>query len=164
MPDAAFTIRPATPADLPAILEVFAVCFTGEYVSHSEIWEGRADAAGAPRATAPALLAAELPQMMEDFGDGVQVAESAGRLIGFVAAKIDNLGADDFGVVNDFCVLPEARRHGVGAALLEAVFAGLRSRSVKAVFLESNLRNTNAHRLFHEAGFQPISQVFMKRL
>ena len=164
MPDAALTIRPAAPADLPAILEVFTACFMAEYVSHSEIWEGRADAAGAPSPSAPALLAAELPRMIRDFPGGVQVAESAGRLIGFAAAKIDNLGAADFGVINDLCVSPEARRRGVGAALLNAVFDALRSRSVGAVFLETNLRNTTAHRLFHEAGFQPISQVFMKRL
>ena len=164
MPDAPFTVRPASPADLPAILDIFTACFTGEYVSHSEIWEGRADAAGAPSPAAPALLAAELPRMMEAFPGGVPVAESAGRLMGFAAAKIDNLGAADFGVVNDLCVLPEARRQGVGAALLEAVFDALRARSVALVFLESNLRNTGAHRLFETAGFRPLSHVFMKRL
>ena len=52
MPDADFTIRPATLADLPAILDVFAACFTAEYVSHSEIWEGRADSSGVPSPSA----------------------------------------------------------------------------------------------------------------
>ena len=94
--------------------------------------------------------------MMEDFPDGVQVAESAGRLIGFAAVKIDNLGAADFGVVNDLCVRPEARRRGVGAALLEAVFDALRSRSVGAVFLESGLRNARRTGCFTRPDFNPF--------
>ncbi|MGE3618662.1 MAG: ribosomal protein S18-alanine N-acetyltransferase, partial [Gemmatimonadales bacterium] len=53
-------------------------------------------------------------------------------------------------------VLPEARRRGIGARLLEETLGGLEARGVRAVFLEVRESNEAARRLYEDFGFRPV--------
>lgn len=52
-------------------------------------------------------------------------------------------------------VAPGARRRGVGAVLIEHLFAAARSRGVTRIFLEMRRGNPAIH-LYHKFGFEPI--------
>jgi ribosomal-protein-alanine N-acetyltransferase len=54
-------------------------------------------------------------------------------------------------------VTPEARRRGVGAALIEHLFAIARTRGTARVFLEMRRGNPAIH-LYHKLGFEPIGE------
>lgn len=55
-------------------------------------------------------------------------------------------------------VAPQARRHGVGRALVEAVVAWARSRSRRRVLLEVADSNAPAVMLYERAGFRPTGR------
>ena len=57
-----------------------------------------------------------------------------------------------------FGVLPEARRHGVGRALLDAVVAETRRRGLGSVVLEVAADNEAARRLYADRGFMQVGR------
>jgi ribosomal-protein-alanine N-acetyltransferase len=54
-------------------------------------------------------------------------------------------------------VTPDARRRGVGAALIEQLFAAARARGVARIFLEMRRDNPAIH-LYRKFGFEPIGE------
>lgn len=54
-------------------------------------------------------------------------------------------------------VVPGARRRGVGAALIEHMFAAARTRAIARIFLEMRRGNPAIH-LYHKFGFEPIGE------
>ncbi len=62
------------------------------------------------------------------------------------------------GEVLNLAVAPEARRRGLGGALLRAGLAGLRHRRVAEVFLEVRESNRSAQSLYLGHGFRPVGQ------
>jgi ribosomal protein S18 acetylase RimI-like enzyme len=81
------------------------------------------------------------------------VAQLDGTPLGLAWARVD---ADDPGVVNLFqvWVAPEARGHGVAAALLDAALGWARSRGARAMQLGVVCGNDAARRLYERAGFR----------
>jgi ribosomal-protein-alanine N-acetyltransferase len=63
--------------------------------------------------------------------------------------------ADEADVVT-LAVVPEARRRGIGAALLRAGLEGLRAAGVARVFLEVAQRNAGARALYAASGFMEV--------
>ena len=74
-----------------------------------------------------------------------------GGLCGFLFVSA---GADE-GEISDLAVLPEARRGGVGSALLREGLRILRERGCDSVFLEVRESNTAARELYTAFGFLP---------
>lgn len=62
------------------------------------------------------------------------------------------------GEVLNLAVAPEARRRGIGGALLEAGLVALRHRRVTEVFLEVRESNRSAQALYLGRGFRPVGQ------
>ncbi|AOL95275.1 GNAT family N-acetyltransferase [Porphyrobacter sp. LM 6] len=54
-------------------------------------------------------------------------------------------------------VAPEARRRGIGAALIEHLFAAARGRGITRIFLEMRRGNPAIH-LYLKFGFEPIGE------
>lgn len=80
------------------------------------------------------------------------VAESeAGELLGYAVAWFAGREAE----LGDLAVSPEARRSGVGRALVEAVLEDARNHGIQLVFLEVRESNAAARRLYERAGFEP---------
>ena len=121
-------IQPAAPAQAPALAAIHAACF-----SEREAW-------GA------AAIGLQLA-MPGAFGF---VAGDAGMILARIAA--------DEAEVLTLAVLPEARRHGGGRALLAAVMAEARRRGAASLTLEVAIDNIAARTLYERADFTQIGR------
>ena len=126
-----YRIRPAHPADLPAIAAGERECFSDPWSQGS---------------------IAELFNNETVLG---LVAESGGsdsRLAGYVFAR----AIAGEGEILNIAVLPADRGRGVGGQLLDRVLGDLDRRGVGSVFLEVRESNEAARRLYLARGFRPV--------
>ena len=79
----------------------------------------------------------------------VWVAESAGRVIGFLAARV---AADEMEILN-LAVDPDERGRGVGSALLGTAIEFARRSGSRRAFLEVRESNRRAQRFYERHGF-----------
>jgi ribosomal-protein-alanine N-acetyltransferase len=79
---------------------------------------------------------------------------SPGELAGYVVTWF----AGDEGEIANLAVAPSARRHGIGAALLDASLAEARRRGVKQVYLEVRESNAAARALYERRGFSVVGR------
>jgi ribosomal-protein-alanine acetyltransferase len=106
------------------------------------------DAQAVERITHLSPEAAEWP--MESYlGLPAWVAESEGRVVGFLAARI---AADEIEILN-LAVDPASRRRGAGTALLDAALEHGRRAGAARVFLEVRESNLAARRFYDRHGF-----------
>lgn len=100
-----------------------------------------------------------LASQLHDKESLVMVAEHDGRIVGYVFAAIEPLSwkdlRDECGFIHDLLVTEEARRSGVGEALLNAAIEWLREQKMPRVVLGTAAQNENARRLFARRGFRP---------
>jgi ribosomal protein S18 acetylase RimI-like enzyme len=148
----AAVVRPATPADVPALGRLGALLVR----VHHEF-----DAARfiAPPADIEDVYAGFLGALLDDPDAVVLVAERHGDVVGYTYAAIE--GTDFLalrgpaGVLHDLAVDPAHRAHGVGRMLVDATMAALRARGVRQAVLFTAVQNESAQRLFAHAGFRP---------
>lgn len=119
-------LRPMQPDDLPAIVAIERRVFT-------DAW---------PESFFQGELAQPLVYAV--------VALRRGAIVGYLVAW---LGAG-VGHVGNLAVSPEARRRGVAAALLAALFAEAVAREVGAIALEVRVTNAAAQALYRAHGFR----------
>jgi ribosomal protein S18 acetylase RimI-like enzyme len=145
------TIRPAAPADLPAIGRLGALLVR----THHELDPERFIAA---RPGTEHGYASFLGSQLGKADAFVLVAEREGEVVGYVYAGVE--GHDwmalrgPAGVLHDIVVDPARRGEGVGGMLLDATLAALRERGAPRVVLSTAERNEPAQRLFARAGFR----------
>lgn len=84
-------------------------------------------------------------------GYDVAVAESGGRVVGFLVTRF--ITADEVEVLN-LAVAPEHRRQGVAKALLEVLLRTVRG----AIFLEVRESNVTALSFYKYLGFQEVGR------
>jgi ribosomal protein S18 acetylase RimI-like enzyme len=128
-------LRPGTPADLPAMADVFVAAWRGGY--RGMVPDAVIDA------WTPATALAELAG-----GDGVDVVatDDAGTVIGFARYQ------PDAGYVASLYVTPAAGGRGAGRALLQHALDAMPGRDVTLWVFEANAR---ARDLYTRAGFHP---------
>lgn len=85
---------------------------------------------------------------------GVSGREERTTVVGYAGMTL-GLDAD----VMTVGVMPDSRRSGVGACLVEAMLAAGRQHNVERVFLEVRESNTGAQRLYEKYGFERIGRV-----
>jgi ribosomal-protein-alanine N-acetyltransferase len=73
---------------------------------------------------------------------------------GFILARV----AADEAEILTLAVVPEARRQGLGGALLAEAMAGAVARGAGAMFLEVSDRNAAARALYAAAGFAEVGR------
>ena len=91
------------------------------------------------------------------------VAELDGRPVGFVYCVLGDRGRKT-AHVTDFYVRPEARRRGIGRALLAALIEPAREAGLNHVSLEVLLRNADARRFYERLGFAPVDMFMVAPL
>lgn len=145
------TIRPAEPADLPAVGRLGALLVR----THHEFDPQRFIAA-TPRTEHG--YAAFLGSQLGEPDVVVLVAERGGAVLGYTYAAVE---AHDYmalrgpaGVLYDIVVDPAQRQSGVGRLLLDATLAALKAMGAPRVVLSTAERNESAQRLFARAGFR----------
>jgi ribosomal-protein-alanine N-acetyltransferase len=134
-------IRRAVREDLAAMLRI-------ERASFSDPWteDSMATALSLDRML---VLVAE-----PEGGEGRARGDGAGGLAGYVVALVVGPEAE----IADLAVAPDARRRGIGRALLERVSAELIERGVRALFLEVRESNRAARTLYEANGFHSVGR------
>ena len=145
------TIRPAAPADLPALGRLGALLVR----THHDFDPVRFIAATPQTEHGYASF---LGRQLDDPSVVILVAEREGEVLGYTYAGVE--GPDYMalrgpaGVLYDILVDPARRGHGVGRMLLDATLAALKARGAARVVLSTAERNESAQRLFARAGFR----------
>ena len=134
----ALHIRPAVDADVSAMVAI-------ERASFSDPWTAGAIASTLRHDHMRVLVAEERGELG---GDG------AGGALGYVVAMIAGPEAE----IADLAVSPDARRRGIGRALIDRLLADLAAMGVESVFLEVRESNHAARTLYASRAFQGIGR------
>jgi ribosomal-protein-alanine N-acetyltransferase len=129
-----WVLHVAGPADLDDIMELETSTFG------SDAWS-------------PAMMRADLAQPHCYYLVASRESEP-GRLSGY-AGLLSPRGASDADI-QTIAVAPDARRHGLGRALMNALTAEARERGARQLFLEVRADNPGAQTLYDSLGFEPI--------
>lgn len=144
-------VRPARPADLPAIGRLGALLVR----THHDFDPERFIAA-TPRTEH--AYASFLGSQLEEPNVVILVGDEDGQLVGYTYAGVEETDYMSLrgpaGVLYDIVVEPAYRGRGVGRVLLDATVAALESRGAPRVVLSTAERNEVAQRLFARAGFR----------
>ncbi len=141
---AQLTIRPAETADAEAISGLLGEL---EHVT----------SAGEVAVRLPGLLAA---------GDEVLLAERDGQVVGLLGLHVTSVlhRAAPLGRITSLVVTAEARRKGVGRALVAAGEARMRARGCGQVEVTSHGRRTEAHAAYERLGYAKTHVKLWKTL
>ena len=142
--DAEVRIEPATLGDVDALVDCWVELARGQRAYDSHL------AAEGNRTPVREALAQHVVT------DGVRVARDDG-VVGFVMFSIESGTYEQTvtrGVVHNLFVVPEARRQGVGSALLAAAEEALAASGADVVSLEAMAANDAARRFYERHGYR----------
>lgn len=148
---ASVDIRPAVPADLPAIGRLGALLVR----THHD-FDPRRFIAATPQTEH--RYASFLGTQLDEPNIVILVAVRDSEVLGYTYAGVE--GPDYMslrgpaGALYDIVVDPDHRGHGVGRTLLDATLEVLGARGAPRVVLSTAERNEAAQRLFARAGFR----------
>lgn len=167
---AEFKIIRATVEDEQTLCEMFLKHITAhpEYISHGEIQMGvgEGEFKDGVLVARPSARARECwmryihGDMTADDAAVFKAVSTAGDIIGFTVAEIQEDGAEPFGMVCDVLVDESLRCGGVGTALLQTALGWFREMGIKDIYLESGLNNHAAHEYFMRRGFVKVSEIY----
>jgi [ribosomal protein S18]-alanine N-acetyltransferase len=126
-------IRPATSADIPALMALEAAATTAAHWSREQYETALGDSA---------------PQRV------VLVLEKETRLEGFLVARV--LGRE--WEVENIVVSNRSQRQGLGARLLDALLRHAHSQDAESIILEVRESNLAAKALYQKCGFSEIGR------
>lgn len=152
-------IRPATPADVPAVLPMVAkIC------ALHETWD-RAKYGFLPNPDQG--YERWLKRLTKSESSVFLVAEAAAQpeqLVGFIVATVEEeipiYRLTEFGFIHDLWVEPEYRRSGIARQLVMQTIERFQQLGVKQIRLDTAAVNESARRLFLECGFR-VSTIEM---
>ncbi|MBD2251834.1 GNAT family N-acetyltransferase [Nostoc parmelioides] len=143
-------IRPATPADVPAVLPMVAnIC------ALHESWD--TDKYGfLPQPEK--RYQRWLTRLANQEGSVFLVAENQGQLVAFVAATVEQeipiYRTKEFGFIHDIWVEPEYRQQGIAKQIVELTIERFRQMGVEQIRLDTAAINEAARKLFTSCGFR----------
>ena len=147
----AVTIRPASPADVPAIGRLGALL-----VKTHHDFDPQRFIAATPRTEHG--YGSYLGSLLRDQDIVILVAEQDGEVLGYTYAGVEGYDymalRGPAGALYDIVVDPAHRGHGVGRMLLDATLTALEERGAPRVVLSTAEQNEPAQRLFARAGFR----------
>lgn len=151
------------------LVDFFVQNVSTRYISHGEIQDGRAVAIG--------KWSARLAEVMYDtFADSIRDGHGTRGPLGLAEARIEGklvaLAHVGFyassnpahGIVHDLVVARSFRGKGIGTRMLEWLEREAATLRLTYLFLESGVKNEDAHTFFHHHGFKTCSLVMMKRI
>lgn len=149
-------IRPATPADVTAVLPMVAkIC------ALHESW----DAAKFGILPDPEKRYEKwLQRLATDNRSVFLVAENQGRLVAFLVATVEReipiYRLQEYAVVHDLWVEPEYRQNGIAQQMIMQAIESFQQMEIQQIRLDTAAINEAARRLFASCGFK-ISTVEM---
>ena len=152
--DAGLTVREATMADLPIVVEL-RLALLREHSANPIYRRLRPDAP----ARATRLFAAQLRCASEV----IFLAEHEGATIGILrcvaSAGLPLLFPARHGYISSVYVVPEARRHGVLRALFTAAIDWCRARGLREARLHNAAENETANAVWEALGFRVVEHL-----
>lgn len=153
-----FTIRPATPHDVPALHVLYQQLDDVHAVAEPDVVPPHEQA---PRATA------DIESGLDE--DHVLVATAGdGQVVGFARIRIVQLGTyfmfPAVPEVEDLAVLAGVRGRGVGKQLMAAAEDWAERAGYPEIWVSAWTFNEPAAGLYQRQGFQPLSTRFRKRI
>ena len=149
--DSNLVIRRASAADLPALGRLGASLLRTHYAFDPQRFM-------APRGDPESGYAWFLGTQLKEDDVAVFVAEKSSTVIGYVYAGLEPESwkelRDAAGFIHDVVVVPEARRHGVASALVDAACDWFRAVGAPRVVLWTAEKNEGAQQLFAGLGFR----------
>ncbi|RUS63570.1 N-acetyltransferase [Pseudorhodobacter sp. E13] len=140
-------IRPATPADSPALLEIWNPIIRDTAVTFNSVEKTAADVA----------------QMIADkaaAGHGFLVAEQDGRVQGFASYGQFRAGIGYAHTMEHTIVLgPQARGRGLGRALMTAIEDHARAGGAHSIFAGVSAENPDGRRFHLAMGYAEIATL-----
>ncbi|MCX7595713.1 MAG: GNAT family N-acetyltransferase [Fischerella sp.] len=143
-------IRPATPADVTAVLPMVAkIC------ALHESW----DAARFGILPDPEKRYEKwLQRLATDRRSVFLVAEDQGQLVGFLAGTVEKevpiYRLQEYAVIHDLWVEPEYRQHGIARQMVMQAIERFQQMKVRQIRLDTAVINEAARRLFASCGFR----------
>ena len=133
-------VRPAVPADLRKVLDLYA--------------QPEFDAGN----VLPLQTARQLLERFADYPDyTLYVAERGGEIVGtfalLVMHKLAHLGAPS-GIVEDVAVAPGLHGEGIGKAMMQFALDLCRDKGCYKLVLSSNAKRERAHAFYESLGFE----------
>jgi len=149
--DAGVAIRRASGKDLPALGVLGASLLREHHAFDPQRFI-------APRGDPESGYGWFLGTQLKEEDVAVFVAERDGVVVGYVYTAIEPQSwkelRDTAGFIHDVVVAPEAQRHGVASALIDAACEWCRSLGAPRVVLWTAEKNDGAQRLFTRLGFR----------
>lgn len=158
-------VRTMREEDIAGMVEVFdqvASTHPG-YISFSELQEGVALDEHTLSPHRRELWQQEFADLFATYGQGQFVAEdiTSGQIVGFQVVEKVERRYTRYGILQDFCLLPDYRGGGVGRQLFQAALDQLQRDGITRIFFESGYENHSFHEWAARWGFKPISIYFM---
>jgi ribosomal-protein-alanine N-acetyltransferase len=93
-------------------------------------------------------------ELLDDPRVAFLIADDGGAVRGYVVAWF----VLDEGEIGNLAVVTDARRHGIGARLLDGAIAAVRTARVEALYLEVRDSNAAARALYASRGFAEVGR------
>jgi ribosomal protein S18 acetylase RimI-like enzyme len=143
-------IRPATPADVPAVLPMVAKI--------AELHESWDPAKYGYRPNVAEMYRSWMGSRANDPKSVFLVAEREEKLVGFLVATVEReipiYRLDQFGFIHDLWVEPDYRNEGIARQMTMLAIEKFRAIGVKQVRLDTHAKNDAARALFASCGFR----------
>jgi GNAT superfamily N-acetyltransferase len=150
MPDQQYTIRPATKADIPALVSLRRALF--ESMGYQDPALAQVAQANC-RYFATALPQGEFQAWVAE-ADG-EIVASGGLVIHAIPPTAYNLAGRE-GYIMNMYTRPEWRRQGIGLAILKAILDYLRAQGIPLVSLHAT---PDGRQLYARCGFEPTNEM-----
>jgi GNAT superfamily N-acetyltransferase len=155
-------LRSASHADVDNLTNLFLGNLKEhpEYISHGEMQMNVGTLDGKVTPDASQIWKKYIVGKINNPDAQVFVHEENGKITGFIVIEVDEDGSKPFGVICDLYVIPQYRVKGIGSRLFDEGLSWLKSKSIKDFYLESGMKNHEAHVFFEKRGFRLISHVY----
>jgi ribosomal-protein-alanine N-acetyltransferase len=135
MPASAVRIRRTRRSDLDSIIVIETICFP-------DPWDS-------------SVFAEALDQYPSTFF----AAEDGGKLVGFIAAGIEDTGEEIYGHIMNLAVSPEYRNRGIGTLLVKRVEQEVMAAGASGIQLEVRIGNCAAQQFYLTCGYRPVFHI-----
>lgn len=147
------------------ILDLFISNLSTNYISHSELQEGRAIDKTHWHPQLADKIAEDITRSIDpkhpSFLLAVGIENNQLLAAAFITLSTTNI---PYATLEDMVVSPLTRGKGIGQQFFTWIEQECRTKGIQRLFLESGIQNQGAHHFFEKAGFAPVSVTMMKEL
>lgn len=152
-------IRPATPADLPSLLDRWRELMREHHTIDPELY--------ALDRTGERTYRAFVRRMIDNHDGLVLVAPAPGALAGYLVGGLGQRApmfrVRAVGMIHDLAVRPDRRRRGVGRALVDAALEHFHQRGLRHIQVDWDPHNPGATAFWTALGFAPrLTEAYRK--